>query len=143
MLPKLLEILQIEDLRCVQFPRNGRVSFYQKDLCDRYLSEGIRFGDQDIPVTRDGQNVTVVYIRDLPYEVPSDDVVDFFSSYGDVLTAERSVFLSINHLILNLLLIYLFEIEFLLLIQILFQTKFLLVILWMMCLDLLVPFLPR
>ena len=93
MLPKLLEILQIEDLRCVQFLRNGRVrvSFYEKEIRDRYLSEGIRFGDQDILVTRDGQNVTVVYIRDLPYEIPSDDVVDFFSSYGEVLTVERSV----------------------------------------------------
>ena len=77
----------------MQFQCNGRVrvSFCQKDVRDRYLSEGIHFGDQDIPVTRDGQNVTVVYIRDLPYEVPSDDVVDFFSSYGEVLTAERSV----------------------------------------------------
>ena len=77
----------------MQFLRNGRVrvSFCQKDVHDRYLSEGIHFGDQDIPVTRDGQNVTVVYIRDLPYEVPSDDVVDFSSSYGEVLTAERSV----------------------------------------------------
>ena len=93
MLPKLLEILQIEDLRCVQFLRNGRVrvSFYQEDVRHRYLSEGFRFGDQDIPVTRDGQNVTVVYICDLPYEVPSDDVVDFFSLYGEVLTVERSV----------------------------------------------------
>ena len=93
MLPKLLEILQIEDLRCVQFLRNGRVrvSFYQEDVRDHYLSEGFLFGDQDIPVTRDAQNVTVVYIRDLPYEVPSDDVVDFFSSYGEVLTVERSV----------------------------------------------------
>ena len=92
MLPKLLEILQIKDLCCVQFLRNDRVrvSFYQKDVRDRYLSEGIRFGDQDIPVTRDGQNVTVVYIHDLPYEVPSDDVVDFFSPYGEVLTIERS-----------------------------------------------------
>ena len=77
----------------MQFLRNGRVrvSFYQEDVRDRYLSEGFRFGDQDIPVTRDGQNVTVVYICDLPYEVPSDDVVDFFSSYGEVLTVERSV----------------------------------------------------
>ena len=51
----------------------------------------MRFGDQDIPITKDGQKVTVVYIRDLPYEVASDDVIDFFSSYGEVLTAERSV----------------------------------------------------
>ena len=93
MLPKLLESLKIEDLRCVQFLRNGRVrvSFLEKETRDRFLSEGMRFEDQEIPVTKDGQKVTVVYIRDLPYEVASDDVIDFFSSYGEVLTAERSV----------------------------------------------------
>ncbi|XP_067029212.1 uncharacterized protein [Acropora muricata] len=93
MLPNLLESLKIEDLRCVQFLRNGRVrvSFFEKETRDRLLSEGMRFEDQEIPVTKDGQKVTVVYIRDLPYEVASDDVIDFFSSYGEVLTAERSV----------------------------------------------------
>ena len=40
---------------------------------DRFLSEGMLF------------------IRDLPYKVSSDDLMDFFSSYGEVLTAERSV----------------------------------------------------
>ena len=58
---------------------------------DRLLSEGMRFEDQDIPVTRDAENVTVLYLRDLPYEVASDDVIDFFSTYGEVLTVERSV----------------------------------------------------
>ena len=62
-----------------------------KDVRDHYLVEGLRFGDHDIPVTKDGQKVTVLYIRDLPYEVPSDDLVDFFSNYGEVLTVERSV----------------------------------------------------
>ena len=93
MLPKLLESLKIEDLRCVQFLRNGRVrvSFLEKETRDRFLSEGMRFEDQEIPVTKHGQKVTVAYIRDLPYEVASDDVINFFSSYGEVLTAERSV----------------------------------------------------
>ena len=37
MLPKLLESLKIEDLRCVQFLRNGRVrvSFLEKETRDR------------------------------------------------------------------------------------------------------------
>ena len=53
MLPKLLESLKIEDLPCVQFLRNGRVrvSFLKKETCDRFLSEGMRFEDQEIPVT--------------------------------------------------------------------------------------------
>ena len=93
MIPKLLEILHIEDLRCVQFLRNvkARVSFREKEVRDHYLVEGLRFEDHDIPVTKDGQKVTVLYIKDLPYEVPSDDLVDFFPNYGKVFTVERSV----------------------------------------------------
>ena len=93
MLPKLLQILNPEDLRCVQFLRSGRVrvSFFEKADRDHFLSEGMRLDDQDIPVTRDAEKVTVLYIRDLPYEVATDDVVDFFSSFGEVLTVERSV----------------------------------------------------
>ena len=93
MIPNLLEILRVEDLRCVQFLCNGkvRVSFREKDMRDHYLREGLRFGDLDIPVTKDGQKVTVLHIRDLPYEVASDDLVEFFSNYGEVLTVERSV----------------------------------------------------
>ena len=93
MVPKLLEIFNVEDLRCLQFLRNGKVhvSFREKEVRDRYLVEGMRFGDHDIPVTKDGQKVSVLYIRDLPYEVSSDELVDFFSNYGEVLTVERSV----------------------------------------------------
>ena len=93
MLPKLLQILNAEDLRCVQFLRGGkvRVSFREQADRDHFLSEGMRLDDEDIPVTRDAEKVTVLYVRDLPYEVASDDVVDFFSTFGEVLTVERSV----------------------------------------------------
>ena len=93
MIPKLLEIFNVEDLRCLQFLRYGkvRVSFREKDVRNHYLVEGMRFGDHDIPVTKDGQKVSVLYFRDLPYEVSSDELVDFFSNYGEVLTVERSV----------------------------------------------------
>ena len=69
MIPKLLEIFNIGDLRCLQFLRNGnvRVSLCEKEVRDHYLVEGMRFGDHDIPVTKDGQKVSVLYIRDLPY----------------------------------------------------------------------------
>ena len=64
MLPKLLQILQPEDLRCVQFLRGGRVrlSFREKAGRDHLLSDGLRFEDQDIPVTKDAERVTVLYI---------------------------------------------------------------------------------
>ena len=46
MIPKLLEIFNVEDLRCLQFLRNGkiRVSFREKEVRDHYLVEGMRFG---------------------------------------------------------------------------------------------------
>ena len=93
MLPKLLQIFQPDSLHCVQFLRSGkiRVTFCEKAVCDHHLSEGVRFEDQDIPVTRDADKVTVLYLRDLPYEVSGEDVFDFFSIYGEVLTVERSV----------------------------------------------------
>ncbi|KAK2568583.1 hypothetical protein P5673_006517 [Acropora cervicornis] len=93
MLPKLLQILQPDNLRCVQFLRGGRVrvSYREKAVRDHCLSGGMRFEDQDIPVTRDAEKVTVRYLRDLPYEVACDDVIDFLSTYGEVLTVERSV----------------------------------------------------
>ena len=93
MLPKLLQILNAEDLCFVQFLRGGkvRVSFREQADRDHFLSEGMRLDDEDIPVTRDAEKVTVLYIHDLPYEVASDDVVDFFSTFGEVLTVERSV----------------------------------------------------
>ena len=88
-----MQILDVDDLRCVQFLRGGKVcvSFREQADRDHFLSEGMRLDDEDIPVTRDAEKVTVLYIRDLPYEVASDDVVDFFSTFGEVLTVERSV----------------------------------------------------
>ena len=58
----------------------------------------MRFEDEDIPVTKESQKVTVLFIRDLPYEVGSDGLIDFFSSYGEVLTVERSVAASFPNL---------------------------------------------
>ena len=64
-----------EDLRCVQFLRGGRVraSFREKSVRDRLVADGLRFDDEDIPVTRHAVKLTVVYVRDIPYDVASDD----------------------------------------------------------------------
>ena len=89
----LLEILNPDHLRCAQFLRGGRVrlSFREKSVRDHLLTEGLRFGDEDIPVTRHAEKLIVVYVRDLPYDVSSDDVLGFFGTFGEVLTVERSV----------------------------------------------------
>ena len=80
MLPQLLQIFKREDLRCIQFLRDGevRVSFREKSVRDYHSAEGLRFDDQDIHVTRDAEKLTVVYLCDLPYEIAFDDVYDFW-----------------------------------------------------------------
>ena len=62
LLPQLLEIVKPEDLKCFQFLRGGKVrlSVQKKSVRDHYISEGLRFNGQDIPVTRDGLLCTFV-----------------------------------------------------------------------------------
>lgn len=79
MLPQLLNTLNPEDLRSV---------------CARHLAHGLRLGDEDIPVTHHAEKLTLVYVRDLRYEVASYDVLHFFSTFGEVLTVERFSWLS-------------------------------------------------
>ena len=40
---------------------------------------------------RCAEKLTVVHLRDLPYEVAGYDVYDFLSTYGEVLTMDRTV----------------------------------------------------
>ena len=42
-------------------------------------------------MTRYAEKLTVVHLRDIPYEVNGYDVYDFFSAYGEVLTIDRTV----------------------------------------------------
>ena len=60
MRPQPLEILKPEELQCVQFLRDGKVyvSFKEKAVCDKFLSEGLFFADVDISVTRHAEKVT-------------------------------------------------------------------------------------
>ena len=67
----------------------GIQSYGYKD--QRKVETDKPFEDQDIPVARDAEKVTVLYLRDVPYEAASDDVIDFLSAYGEVLTVECSV----------------------------------------------------
>ena len=93
MLPQLLQILKPEDIRCIQFLRGEkvRVSFREKSILEYHLAIGVRFDDQDNPVTSDAEKLTGVYLRVLPYKVDGDDVYDFLSAYGEVLIVERTV----------------------------------------------------
>ena len=71
--------------------RRDHTKVVSKPFRDHLLSEGMCLDGMEIPVTKDAEEVTVLYVRDLPYEVSDDDVIDFFSTFGEVLTVERSV----------------------------------------------------
>ena len=72
MLPPLLEILNPEDLRCAQFLPGGRVrlSFREKSVRDHLLTEGPFFGDEDIPVIRHAENLTLCTFENSHTKVP-------------------------------------------------------------------------
>ena len=92
LLPKVLEIVKPEVLKCAQFLQGGKVrlSFKEKSDRDHILYEGLCVDGVDIPVTEHGKKLTTVYLRDLPFEVSSDDLYAFFADYGDATTIERS-----------------------------------------------------
>ena len=66
------------------------MSFKEKSGRDHLLYEGLCVDGVDIPVIEHGKKLTIVYLRDLPFEVSSDDLYDFFAHYRDVATIERS-----------------------------------------------------
>ena len=92
LLPKVLQIVKPEVLKCAQFLQGGKVrlSFKEKSDRDHLLYEGLCVDGVDIPVTEHGKKLTTVYLRDLPFEVPSNDLYAFFADYGVVVTVERS-----------------------------------------------------
>ena len=91
-LPQLLEKLVPDEVRCVQFLRGGRVrvTFRESSACDYWLSEELYMCGHVVPVTRDHEKLSVLYLRDLPHQVHTEDLTDFFSAYGRVLVMERS-----------------------------------------------------
>ena len=91
-LPQLLQKFEPDEVRCVQFLRGGkvRVTFRKSSARDFRLTKLLHLKGYDVPVTRDDEKLSVLHLRDLPYEVHADDLQDFFSAYGTVLAMERS-----------------------------------------------------
>ena len=52
---------------------------YRDDLLE---GSTFLFGDVPIPVTAADQNIRFVFVRDLPFEVPDDDVNSVFERFG-------------------------------------------------------------
>ena len=85
--PQLLRALDAEMIDAVQFLKSGQVRVtwktaeYRDDLLE---GSTFLFGDVPIPVTAADQNIRFVFVRDLPFEVPDDDVKSVFERFGVV-----------------------------------------------------------
>lgn len=91
-LPRLLEMLGRPNLVAVQFLRHGTVRLTFKDSvsCDRVLLEGLTFDGHSIRLTPIDQRSKLVYVRDLPSEVPDGTVRTALAVFGEVHSITRS-----------------------------------------------------
>ena len=86
-LPDLVKSLDIANVQCIQFVPNGivRVTFKESAQCDAALASGVSFrGGSKLRVAHVDAQTRLVYVRDLPAEVPDEPVSVFLRQYGVV-----------------------------------------------------------
>ena len=71
-LPDLVQSLDIANVQCIQFVPNGivRVTFKESAQCDAALASGVSFRGSKLHVAPVDARTRLVYVRDLPAEVP-------------------------------------------------------------------------
>ena len=85
-LPDLAKSLDIPYVQCIQFVPNGivRVTFKESAQCDAALASGVAFRGSKLSVSPVHARTRLVYVRDLPAEVPDEPVCLFLRQYGVV-----------------------------------------------------------
>ena len=85
-LPELVKSLDLPNVRAIQFVPNGvvRVTFKEAGQCDAVLAEGISFRGVPLCLTPVDSRTPLVYVRDLPVEVPDDGLQAFLRPFGVV-----------------------------------------------------------
>ena len=83
-LPDLVKSLDIANVQAIQFVPNGivRVTYKESAQCDAALAGGFSFRGANLRVTPVDARTRLVYLRDLPAEVPDEPVRVFFRKYG-------------------------------------------------------------
>ena len=83
-LPELVKSLDIANVQCIQFVPNGivRVTFKEVTQCDAALAGGVYFRGANLRVSPVDARTRLVYLRDLPVEVPDGPVRAFFLKFG-------------------------------------------------------------
>ena len=93
-LPHLLQCLPSDKVKAVQFLRGGivRITFENESVRNEVLARGISFQELQLRVICAMSDARVLYVHDLPVEVPDDVVSLFLASYGDVVNVVRSTY---------------------------------------------------
>ena len=82
-LPELAKSLDLLNGRGIQFMPNGvvRVTYKKPAQCDAALACGIRFCGAQLRITSVDSRTRLVYVRDLPVEVPDDGLKVFLRAF--------------------------------------------------------------
>ena len=85
-LPELVKSLDMPNVCAVQFMRNGvvRVTYKEPAQCDAALTSGISFRGASLRVAPVDSRTRLVYVRDLPVEVPDDGLKVYLRAFGVV-----------------------------------------------------------
>ena len=85
-LPDLVKSPDIANVQCIQFVPNGivRVTFKESAQCYASLASGVSFRGSKLRVSPVDARTRLVYVRDLPVEVPDEPVSVFLRRYGVV-----------------------------------------------------------
>ena len=85
-LPELVKSLDLPNVRGIQFMPNGiiRVTYKEPAQCDAALASGVSFRGAHLRTAPVDSRTRLVYVRDLPVEVPNDGLKVFLRAFGVV-----------------------------------------------------------
>ena len=93
-LPELVKSLDLPNVRGIQFMPNGvvRVTYKEPAQCDAAHAGGILFRGTVLRTTPVDSRTRLVYVRDLPLEVPDDGLQVYLRAFGVVHSCSRQTY---------------------------------------------------
>ena len=93
-LPELVKSLDLPNVRGIQFMPNGvvRVTYKEPAQCDAAHAGGILFRGTALRTTPVDSRTRLIYVRDLPLEVPDDGLQVYLRAFGVVHSCSRQTY---------------------------------------------------